>query len=81
MDWHPGITMHSIKVGAGFVGALVVVGTLTMFVVGVREARAFLYSIPIALLITLGLRYWHKRRKVDLILLGDKDRLNLDQKP
>jgi len=59
-------------------GALVAVGTVTIFVVGVPAARSFLYSLPVALLIALGLGYWHKRRKVDLILLGDKDRLNLD---
>jgi hypothetical protein len=78
MDWHPGISMHRLQVGAGFVGALVAVGTLTMFVVGVPAARSFLYSIPVAGLIALGLHYWHQRRKVDLILLGDEDRLHRD---
>lgn len=79
MDWYPVISEQSVK--GVVIGAIVAVGTVTMLLIGMRETRAFLLSIPVASLIAVGLHYWHRRHKVDpILLLGDKDTLNLDRK-
>jgi len=80
MDLHPGITMHRIKVGSGIMGAFVALATIFICLLGLPHARAFLFSIPVGLMIALGLSYWHKHRAVDLILLGGNEGLQFNQK-
>ena len=73
MPWMP---VNSKDGGKGVdvvIGTIVAVGLTVMFVTGVPWMRAFLYCVPVALVIALGLRYWHKRHAVDLIQLGYKD--------
>jgi hypothetical protein len=41
-DWHQGITMHRLRVGGGIAGAIVVLGFLTIGLVGVPLFRYFL---------------------------------------
>ncbi len=60
-EWHQGITMHRLRVGAGVAGAIVVLGFLTIGLVGVPLFR---YFLGLAILagggIALGL-YWVRR--------------------
>ena len=76
MDWYPVISGPSIKGGDVVKGAVVAVGTVILLMIGTRETRAFLLSIPVAFLIALGLHYWHNRHEVTLIPLGSNDRPN-----
>jgi len=78
MDWCPVISGPSIKSGGVVVGALVAVGTVILLMIGMRETRPFLFSIPVAFLIALALRYWNNRHQVNLIPLEYKDHTNLN---
>jgi len=78
MDWCPVISGPSIKGGNVVIGALFAVGTLILLMIGMRETRPFLCSIPVAFLIALCLRYWHNRHELNQIRLGYKDRTNLN---
>jgi len=73
MPWMPVNSEDNAKGGTIAIGAVVAIGTIVMLVAGVPWIRSFLYSIPVAFLVALGLRYWHKRHAVDLIQLGYKD--------
>jgi hypothetical protein len=59
-------------------GVIIAGGLALMFVTGIPWARSFLYSVPVAVVVALGLHYWHKRHGVDLIHLGYKDHPNGD---
>ena len=78
MDWCPVISGPSIKSGGVVIGALVAVGTAILLMIGMRETRPFLGSIPVAFMIALVLRYRHNRHQVNLISLEYKDRTNLN---
>jgi len=54
------------------------VGTAILLMIGMRETRPFLGSIPVAFMIALVLRYRHNRHQVNLISLEYKDRTNLN---
>ncbi|HKD79058.1 MAG TPA: hypothetical protein VKH81_05150 [Candidatus Angelobacter sp.] len=59
-EWHQGITMHRLRVGAGVAGAIVVLGFLTIGLVGVPMFRYFLALAIIAGAgVALGLRWLH----------------------
>ncbi|HJX83784.1 MAG TPA: hypothetical protein VJ723_05530 [Candidatus Angelobacter sp.] len=81
-----GFSIQKLRAAAGALGLLVVLGMVLVFVLtasrrsGASTPARFwsdliLYSVPVALLVAWGLHYWHNRHPVDLILLGDKDRL------
>jgi len=70
MPWMPVIDGGSDKAASLAIGVIVAAGMAAMFVVGVPWVGAFLYSIPVACVVALGLRYWHNRHKVDLITLA-----------
>ena len=74
MEWHPGISMHKIRIsGGGAIAGFVGLAAMLVVFLGVPEVRWLaLASIPLSLAIFAGLRYWHNRKAVDLILLGDK---------
>jgi len=58
---HPGITMHRIRVGAGVAGAIVVVGFVTIGLVGVPMFRYFLgLAVLMGGGIALGLHWVHR---------------------
>ena len=51
-------------------------GEFSPFRLGTDMATALaLYTVPPAIVIAWGLHYWRNRHPVDLVLLGDKDRL------
>ena len=68
MPWMPVINDND-KAASLTIGVVAAGGMATMFVVGVPWIRAFLYSVPVAFLVALGIRYWHNRHKVDIITL------------
>ena len=70
MPWMPVVSEENAK-GSVAIGAVVATGIIVMIVVGI-PLDTFV-ALPAALLVALGLRYWHSRRKVDLIQLGYKD--------
>jgi len=78
MPWMPVISEDNAKGGTIVIGAVIAVGTTLMIVVGIPWIRSFLYCVPAAVVIALGLRYWHNRHAVDLIQLGYKDHPNRD---
>ena len=85
MPWMPVISEESKGMDIAL-GAIIVAGMVGMFVIGIPWIRSFLYSLPVALVVALGIRYWHKRHKVDIISLGVKDpqrptNLNQTRKP
>jgi len=60
-DWHQGITMHRLRVGAGFAGAIVVAGFVAIGLVGVPMFRYFLgMAIVVGGGIALGLHWVHR---------------------
>ncbi|HEY6969900.1 MAG TPA: hypothetical protein VJA94_11890 [Candidatus Angelobacter sp.] len=69
MDWMPTINEHSQKGCDLVIGIIVAAGMAAMFAVGVPGGPPLLCSVPLALVIALGLRYWHNRHKVDVITL------------
>jgi len=91
MDRDHGSAIQKLRAAASVLGVLVVLGIVLVFVLtassrypGWSPSARFwsyfatmpiLYSVPVALVVAWGLHYWHKRHPVDLILLGDKDRL------
>ena len=65
---HPGITMHKITFGGGFVGLLFAVGSALIFVLGFPTlwyfvAFAFALGIGIAILLNLAARWRSDRNK------------------
>ncbi|HEY6349185.1 MAG TPA: hypothetical protein VI636_07230 [Candidatus Angelobacter sp.] len=73
MGWMPVVSEDNAKGGDIFIGVIIAVGTAFMIVAGIPWIRSFLYCVPAAVVIALGLRYWYKRHPVDLIQLGYKD--------
>ena len=72
LEGHPGITMHRIAVGSGVMGALVAVGSLLIFVLGLPVSRWFLLGSSLFGLVVAALLYaWHKKHPVELIYLQD----------
>ena len=78
MPWMPVVSEENAKGGDLVIGAVVAIGIIVMVAVGIPWVGSFLYSLPVGLVIALGLRYWHNRHKVDLITLGYKDQPNRD---
>ena len=76
MDWLPVISGPSIKSGGVVIGALFAVGTVILLIIGMRETRPFLGSIPVAFMIVLCRRHWQSRHEVSLIALGYKNDSN-----
>lgn len=71
MDWHPGISMHHIRSSAGAMSVLFGLGIPLVFFIGIPEIRGFLLaSLPFACVVAAALWFWHKRRPVDLIMMG-----------
>jgi len=77
MPWMP-VNSEDNKGGNIAIGVIIGVGTTVMIWIGIPWARSFLYCVPAAIVVALGLRYWHKRRPVDLIQLGYKDNSKRD---
>ena len=57
---------------------VIIAGGMALGLIGIPIARPFLYSIPAAFVVALGMRYWRKRHGAGLIHLGYKDRPNRD---
>lgn len=63
-EWHQGITMHRLRVGAGVAGGIVVLGFLAIGLVGVPMFRYFLgLAIITGGGIALGLHWVHGWRR------------------
>lgn len=90
MERDHGFAKSNLKVAAGVLAGFLIAGTVWVFVCIARvhpgpatpsslwsdlATIPILLSIPAALLIAWGLHYWRTSHPVDLILLGDKDRL------
>ena len=71
MPWMPTIDGGRDKGSDLAMGAIIAGGMALMFVVGVPWIRAFLYCVPVACVVALGIRYWHNRHKVDIITLAE----------
>jgi hypothetical protein len=78
MPWMPVVSEANAKDSHVMLGVIIAGGLAVMFVIGIPWARSFLYSVPVAIVVALGLRYWHNRHGVDLIQLGYKDHSNRD---
>jgi hypothetical protein len=48
---HPGITMHKLPVGGGFVGLVFAIGSVTIFLIALPSLS---YFVALALLLGLG---------------------------
>ena len=73
MPWMPVISEDNKGMDI-ILGAIIVAGMVGMFVIGIPWIRSFLYCVPVAVLVALGLRYWHNRHEVNLIQLRFTDR-------
>lgn len=65
---HPGITMHKITFGGGFIGFLFAVGSTFIFVLGFPTlwyfvALAFALGIAIAIVLKIANRYRSERNR------------------
>lgn len=79
MPWMP-VNSDDNKGGDMATVVLVAVGISVMLWFGMPWMRSFLYCFPAAIVVALGLRYWYKRRSVDLIQLGYKDKPRQDER-
>jgi hypothetical protein len=62
-DRHPGINMHKLPVGGGFIGLLFAVGTAVIFVVGFPTLWYFVaLSFGLGVAVALILKYVHQRQ-------------------
>ena len=69
---HPGITIHRIAVGGGVMGALVAVGSVAIFVLGLPVSRWFLLGSSVFGIGIAALLYaWHTKHPVELTYLQD----------
>ena len=67
-DRHPGISMHKLPVGGGFIGFLFALGSALIFVLGFPTLWYFvLFAALLGLGIAVGLRMVHRHR-------SDRDR-------
>jgi hypothetical protein len=64
--------MHRIAVGGGVMGALVAVGSVSIFVLGLPVSRWFLLGSSLFGIGVAALLYaWHKKHPVELTFLRD----------
>ncbi len=77
MPWMP-VNSDNPQNSHVMLGVIIAGGMALMFVIGIPWARSFLYSIPVAVVVAVGLHYWHKRHGAGLIHLGYKDHPNRD---
>lgn len=73
---HPGITMHKLSVGGGFVGALFAIGSALIFVIGFPTlwyfvALAFALGVGVAIFLRAVTRIRSDRNKPLSILQTD----------
>ena len=85
-DRHPGITMHKLSVGGGFIGAVFAVGCSLIFVIGFPAlwyfvVLAFALGIGVAVLLHLVARSSSDRNKPLSILVGDRNDVVPGQEP
>ncbi len=74
--FHPGISMHHIKVGSGLPGLLFVLATLFIFGVGIPALLVLLVVCGIlGFFASRIILYWHKRHALDIQAL-DLHKLN-----
>ncbi len=67
-DRHPGISMHKLPVGGGFVGIVFAVGCAAIFVIGLPSLWYFVvFSAVLGIAITALIRYFQQGR-------ADRDR-------
>jgi hypothetical protein len=78
MPWMPTNSEGKPNDSHVMLGVIIAGGLAVMFMTGIPWARSFLYSLPVAVVVALGLRYWHDRHGVDLIQLGYKNPSNRD---
>jgi len=65
---HPGITMHKITFGGGFIGLLFAAGSALIFLLGFPTlwyfvALAFALGVAVAIVFNLGNRYRSERNR------------------
>src|SRR5579863_871667 len=77
-DRHPGITMHKLPVGGGFIGALFAVGSALIFVIGFPTlwyfvALAFGLGIVVAWFLAFTARRSSDRNKPLSILASNRN--------
>ena len=61
-DRHPGINMHKLPVGGGFIGLLFAVGTAVIFILGFPTLWYFVVlSAGLGVAIALMIRFIHER--------------------
>lgn len=63
-DWHPGITMHRLRIGGGIAGFIFTAGSLLVFLIGVPAFRSFLaLSIVVGVAIAVAFRAMRRNRR------------------
>ena len=76
-DRHPGINMHKLSVGGGFIGLLFAVGTAVIFILGFPTLWYFVaFSAGLGIAIALVIRVFHQRtsdRSKPLSILATED--------
>jgi len=61
-DRHPGINMHKLPVGGGFIGLLFVIGSAVVFILGFPPLWYFVaLSAGLGMVIALMIRFIHQR--------------------
>jgi len=61
-DRHPGINMHKLPIGGGFVGILFAVGSAAIFILGFPTLWYFVaFSAGLGVAIALMMRFVHQR--------------------
>ena len=75
-DKHPGINMHKLPVGGGFVGILFALGSAAIFIVGFPTLWYFVaFSAGLGVALALLMRFAHQRmsdRNKPLSILNDE---------
>lgn len=67
-DRHPGITMHKLPVGGGFIGILFAIGSSVIFILGFPTlwyfvVLTFALGVAIAIFLRIASRYRSERNK------------------
>lgn len=75
MPWMP---TNSDDNKGGDIASLILIVGFSVMLWFAPFTRWFLYCFPGAIVVALGLRYWHKRRSGELIQLGYKDKSRQD---
>jgi hypothetical protein len=80
---HPGISMHKLPIGGGFIGLLFAVGTAVIFVIGFPTLWYFVaFSAGLGIAIALMIRLIHHRtsdRNKPLSILATEKRQRLPE--